>query len=374
MKEYKSPESNKNGKKKTTFKIKNGDIIVYYAKNDGVVVGLFKVISDAAPLRADKDGKEYRVHKIEPYVTFGKWTYLDFIKLLQRKEDSNLRSKLLPVLSRKYYSEDQCQKLDEKEYLEIANALSDHTLRVKHNGPTGWKANPDLLCGILDYYNSRATSFVSLLMASVFGLVTLSAIIQSLHSIFGASLTLFEQLILILAVLLYLLFALAGYYTLNSYAHYTGIADKVKQFGIDKPYYVDLKRIVNIESSRTKEENLAISDYISKRDTQRGNAVIKKIMKRSAVFPISYMVTISLLAIIAFNSYMQYALTVIVLIIIGASIGFLLNKEIKKKTQRIVNRLKHRLENLRLRSQCERKHRHAISLCNIKGKPTTLPS
>jgi hypothetical protein len=108
-------------------------------------------------------------------------------------------------------------------------------------GPTGWRLDPDLLAGLLDYYNSRAVSFASLLVASIFGLVTLSAIIQITFG--NATLEISLLIPLIMSLLLYLLFSVAGLYMLKSYSYYTALADKVKVQGLETPYFKDLKNI-----------------------------------------------------------------------------------------------------------------------------------
>jgi hypothetical protein len=117
-----------------------------------------------------------------------------------------------------------------KEAYSDANYFTKVEETVGNYGPTGWRLDPDLLAGLLDYYNSRAVSFASLLVASIFGLVTLSAIIQVT---FKENIQLTNNVIFsfIISVILYGLFSGAGLYMLKSYSYYTSMADKVKVHG-----------------------------------------------------------------------------------------------------------------------------------------------
>ena len=65
--------------------ISKGDLIVYYATKDYVVVGIFKVVSDMEYLPDDPNWKEIMVYRIKPVELPPLGNYLDFKKLRRRK-------------------------------------------------------------------------------------------------------------------------------------------------------------------------------------------------------------------------------------------------------------------------------------------------
>ena len=95
-----------------------------------------------------------------------------------------------------------CQRLSENDYRRIKVALSDPSFLVDSDSFS--KCDLGVLSSILDFYNSRSTSFASLFVASIFAIVTLSAIITtSIKNGYQAAISAFP----------YFIFVVAGAYT-----------------------------------------------------------------------------------------------------------------------------------------------------------------
>jgi len=88
---------------------------------------------------------------------------------------------------------------------------------------------------LLDLYGDRATSFVSLFLASIFGLVTISAIVQTmLFSMVEqvSSQTWYLQLspnffFIAVSMILFVVFVVVALYTYNRYTFYSDLSDKL---------------------------------------------------------------------------------------------------------------------------------------------------
>jgi hypothetical protein len=91
---------------------------------------------------------------------------------------------------------------------------------------------------LLDFYGDRATSFVSLFIASIFGLVTISAIIQTmlfgmvgqetiLSQFFNNVKLSLNSVIIIVSVFMYVTFVEVALYTYKRYTFYSDLADKL---------------------------------------------------------------------------------------------------------------------------------------------------
>lgn len=110
---------------------------------------------------------------------------------------------------------------------------------------------------LLDFYSDRAVAFASFFLASIFGLVTVLAIVQGIEdSVFLISISLF----------LFWAFAYAGYYTFQRFRFYADIASKLQagKGGLKKTARLDkLKFAIETGGKKTKTTNLA--DYLKKK-------------------------------------------------------------------------------------------------------------
>ena len=160
--------------------------------------------------------------------------------------------------------------------------------------------NQQMMSGLLDYYNSRSTSFASLVLASIFGLVTLSAIIQSmLTSSFpqGATFQFSNNLIPVgLSLILYILFSFAGFYTIKRYSHYAGIADEIKAAGLEQPFFTELVKI----KPCTDNGSNSLIEYIEIINKKDANSWEKRLMHRSLFFPAVFVISLFVLGVIVY--------------------------------------------------------------------------
>ena len=103
--------------------IKKGDVIVYYATTESVVVGIFRVTSDIEYLPNDQHWKEIMVYKIKPIETPSMGHYLDFKKLVK---DLNVSFDMFPNKRNwgSYLHGKTCKLLTERDYLMIRDAFS----------------------------------------------------------------------------------------------------------------------------------------------------------------------------------------------------------------------------------------------------------
>ena len=103
--------------------IQKGDLVVYYATRDMVVVGIFEVVSDIEYLPSDPDWKEIMVYKIRPVELPVLGNYLDFKKLIA---DSTVQFDMFPKKKSwgTYLQGKTCKLLTERDFLLIKDVLS----------------------------------------------------------------------------------------------------------------------------------------------------------------------------------------------------------------------------------------------------------
>jgi len=128
--------------KSTSFaEIRKGDLIVYYATRDYVVVGVFEVASEMEYLPDDPHWKEIMVYRIRPVELPPLGNYLDFKKLVN---DPDVSFDMFPDKRSwgRYLQGKTCKLLTEKDYLTIKKAFSQkkylkniEKIKVK---PTEW--------------------------------------------------------------------------------------------------------------------------------------------------------------------------------------------------------------------------------------------
>ena len=90
--------------------------------------------------------------------------------------------------------------------------------------PSHWRLSNQLTAqaALLDFYSDRAVAQASFLIASIFGLITLLAMVQQMIN--EASL-----LLLSLSLVPFLTFSYLGFYSLQRFGYYAVIADKLQQ-------------------------------------------------------------------------------------------------------------------------------------------------
>ncbi len=304
---------------KSFGEIAYGDIIVYYAYDYKLVTGIFKKIRSGKEeknstyqlLSDDFCWSESIVHKIEPVALANGGKYVDMKKLIDdnKKKDSTHRiseetSAYLETLDTSpELQKNICKVLSENDYIIIENALSDSEYLVDadnrdqmfKNRFSGWRINPEVLSALLDFHNNRSTSFVSLFVASIFGIVTLSAIAQS---IFGSNIAYFASVMnflpVVLSAILYVAFAFAGAYTLDKFFFYADMASNIK-YCLEGPYYEELnKPLVHIVKG-DKSARIGLADFLKKRESQEQHSWKRNFLNLKYSFIILYVLVILIL-------------------------------------------------------------------------------
>jgi hypothetical protein len=270
---------------------KDNDFIVYYDCIKYQIIGIFKIDSSIHTLTDDAFWDNSIVYHIVPYLTPPQGHAIS-IENLQRNN---------PVLKSLFQLETKTvyEQITEDSFNTIKQAcLNPPNYRkaiesTGENGLTGWKINPDLLAGLLDYYNSRAVSFASLLVASVFGLITLSAIIQI---VFWDQNNLTKYYPLAISIVLYLLFSGSALYMLKCYSYYTRISDLIKTEAINKAYFSDLKKLRVWDDDKKKDSNLA--EIMASVEKTHGKSFPKGIIQKwKYSFGLIFSVAVVLLAL-----------------------------------------------------------------------------
>lgn len=103
--------------------IQKGDLVVYYATKDKVVVGIFEVVSDIGYLRNDSHWKEIMIYKIKPFELPVTGKYLDFKKLVT---DHTVQFDIFPKKKNwgNYLQGRTCLLLTNRDFLIVKNAIS----------------------------------------------------------------------------------------------------------------------------------------------------------------------------------------------------------------------------------------------------------
>lgn len=102
--------------------IQKGDLIAYYATEDLVVVGIFRVVSDIQYVRSDPYWEEVMVFKIEPFKLPPNGNYLDFKKLVTTP---TVYFDMFPEKTHwgNYLQGKTCVSLSDKDYFTIEKAV-----------------------------------------------------------------------------------------------------------------------------------------------------------------------------------------------------------------------------------------------------------
>lgn len=163
---------------------------------------------------------------------------------------------------------------------------------------------------LLDFYSDRAVAHASLFVASIFGLVTVLAIIQNIEC---------NVLLLPLSLLLYWAFAYAGYFTFQRFSYYADISDRLRQ-DIDKEAKIDSIEIYT-ESRGKKLRKTNFDQYLKEEIEKQRQFFGKGFLKKRYLFAFDeegkpkiviklfdplYWVLIGLLALLVYLPLIQY--------------------------------------------------------------------
>jgi hypothetical protein len=267
-----------------------GDKIFYYAYPEKTLVGLFEVISKKKFCTKEEchNGDDpWAYYNIKPIEAITHFTDISKLSIGEDKFDSFPNG----LLSEKFDEFRGCKELSETDFLK----LKYFNVTQKFDKVFSKENNVAIFSAVLEFYGNRATSFVSLFVASIFGIVTLSAIIQVINS----------PTPVLISTIPYFIFSLAGFYTLQRFFYYVDLAEKVKTNCLEIPNYFDLN-INSVFDSSTK-ESIGFSDYVVRNAKRK--PILKRILDYTIVFPLVYFATLLLLGIVVYwnngNSFLH---------------------------------------------------------------------
>jgi hypothetical protein len=163
--------------------------------------------------------------------------------------------------------------------------------------PDTEKDQSSIIGDLLAHYSSRAVAHASFFIASIFGLVTLSAIIQQLSE---------NVLFLILSMLLFFAFSYVGYFTMSRFGYYADLAERLASYGLHQ--YDIMEGIKSPSISRALSAK-SFQDYFnSQAMRQEQYLLFRKFLvgRRSrAVLGIGYLFGIFLLGLIAYEKFLD---------------------------------------------------------------------
>ncbi|HLE75770.1 MAG TPA: hypothetical protein VI864_06985 [Candidatus Bathyarchaeia archaeon] len=150
----------------------------------------------------------------------------------------------------------------------------------------------DVLSALLDFYSDRASGFASLFVASIFGLVTLSAIIQNYA---GGNFWWY-----IIGGFPYIFFVVSGYFTWIRFSYWATMADNIEGDGLFTPYKSQIEKIKSCFKKKGKDQETNLYDYLRNEGEKQNKHPIKRLLSWGPSFPILYFVLILCLTIIVY--------------------------------------------------------------------------
>ncbi len=312
-----------------------GDIIAHYDFMNGLIIGLFRVVTkeelEEMPENVQKIGEhEYLrddflwddciIRYVKPYVLHQEEKFLNFKKFLKNHDCNNQFTKKtrdyisnLDNISRLKNPTINCQKaictqLSEEDYQIIKNFFSDTNMQYfeKPGWSSGSTSNTEVLTSLLDFYNSRTTSFANLFLASIFGVVALSAIV----GVIPVNLTtnnIWANKHALISIIPYVFFVFMGYYTFDRYRNYADIAEKIKSNAFEYPNYTNLnKSKVSLTNKQKQMETIGLADFIHKKG-RRQNRLFKWLRQRgSDLFVVFFFIALITLGFVVYWNLLRF--------------------------------------------------------------------
>lgn len=226
--------------------------------------------------------------------------------------------------------------------ISLKSELRRNSLNMTTNSNQPQEANVqvDVLSALLDFYSDRATGFASLFVASVFGLVTLAAIIRTYS---GNSLWYY------IAGIPYFAFVLSGLYTWSKFCSWADIANKIERQGFREHHRPEIERITFKIWIGKEEYDTNLYDFIQDACTEQKHQPVKKLLDlRSYSFTVLYLILIVGLTIITYWNFLIshlfnpfFIVAVVVFISVSVYLGC---RHRKAKKKRIEDRVKKLVE------------------------------
>jgi hypothetical protein len=216
--------------------VKPDDIVVLYIPSEGLIVDIANVKPTAPQQRTVySPPKKVLVREVES-LNLLKGKHLNFRQLVEDSvgnpfpnfpDTATLDDSGNPKLQRKRYV-----KLTNDEYVRIKKALNNpvYLINLDINPVMHRIGNSEHLSALLDFYNTRTTSFANLFVATIFGLAAISAIVQT-NPIFA-----------MLLLIPFIVVSFAACYLILSYCYYADIAERIKSSALVYANFEDLNR------------------------------------------------------------------------------------------------------------------------------------
>ena len=148
----------------------------------------------------------------------------------------------------------------------------------------------NVLRGLLSFYSNRTTSFASLFVASIFGLVSFLGLAHQIVQ--KPDINLWA---VALSLIPYLIFFLAGFHTFSRYTYYAEIAHMIEAYGLRIPYDNLLSEVGCKEGDEDSNLSASIGNIYRRQRESR----IEKI-PRNRILPFLYIVLCISLAILVY--------------------------------------------------------------------------
>jgi hypothetical protein len=217
------------------------DLIVYYSNCEKVLVGIFKVSSDKKIVRRDKK-RNYVCYQISPIKPV---RYIDMTLIPSKMGEFKSFPDGLLKEEFEEHNHPVCRMIEEGDFKKFNEIYDNEEFMKRYREET----NIAILSSLLGFYGSKAASFINLFLATLFGIVTLSAIIQFIDEL--------EPTIISLA--LFIFFSIIGIYTFEKYSYYGLNAEKIKRNFLEKPNFDGLNYVMFYDYA--SERFVGYSDY-----------------------------------------------------------------------------------------------------------------
>jgi hypothetical protein len=150
---------------------------------------------------------------------------------------------------------------------------------------------------LLDFYSDRAVAFGGFFIASIFGLLTVLTLSQGIKC---ADIT-WENVLVVLSMVVYVVFAYIGYYVLRGFTYYAKIADKLEGGGGGTGNLRSDAHLEKIIFDEQNPENSNLLKYLEDEDAKRKRMLGKIVSSNSILFGIAYVLLLFALAIVAYG-------------------------------------------------------------------------
>jgi hypothetical protein len=261
-----------------------GDLVVYYIIPDKMIMGTFEVTSGKKFTdKKDEVWKNFLYYEIKP-IDCDDYT-IDLAKVPKKLDAFDFIPNGLALQN--FFPDKCCQEISKDDYQKIKSLLKDKSYSKDDDA-----TNLPVYTALLDFYSNKATSFVSLFVASIFGIITLSAIISGITNSHQAQ----------VSVIPFVIFSTAGYYTLQRYFSYGEIAEKLRMSCIEMPNFKCLNRA--LISTKPVGSYSTVYKFTHTKPSKWN--IIKRILSHDNVLVCAYAITLAFIAVVIYWKFLPF--------------------------------------------------------------------